>query len=233
MKEVLEGVHMPLTWNTLEEAATYLSSETNKNWTKREVIQACLDNGIFPHVQILTDRQELPVWMREGEMAELPFNLDLQRFLSGDGIVHIVRRDGLIYKMTPGIKYETEHLRLSKTALCDLLARHKQKIEQPSQQAIKLSATRSITKQQVIIKFQGIYWDAVKWNKYLGDPPKWLEECRVSKGTRSKNNPSTWNPVQIAIALTEKGVSLNKLDAVFVNLKDWQDEWMEKSDYLR
>lgn len=55
-------------------------------------------------------------------MAELPFNLDLQRFLSGDGLIHIVRREGLIYKLTPGIKYELEHLRLSRS-LSDLANR--------------------------------------------------------------------------------------------------------------
>lgn len=95
------------------------------------------------------------------------------------------------------------------------------------------SKNRSINKQKVITAFQGIYWSDSQWNKNLANPPKWLEECRVLKGTRSKNNPSTWNPVEIAIALEGKGISIKKLDAVFVGLNDWRNEWLIKSEYLR
>jgi len=118
---------MLLAWNTLEEAATYLSSETNNNWTTREVIQASLDNGVSLHIQILTDRSDLWQWMREGEMAELPFNLDILRFLGGEGSIQFARHNNLLYKFTPGIKAELEHLRLSKAALQTLLTAIKEK----------------------------------------------------------------------------------------------------------
>lgn len=57
----------------------------------------------------------------------------------------------------------------------------------------------------------------------LADPTEWLKACRVEKGY--KKIPATWNPVLIALALRTKGVSVNKLDNVFLNLKDWAEEW--------
>lgn len=117
---------MILAFNNLEEASNYLQSETKKNWTQREIIQACLDYGVFPHIQILTDRPELPLWMREGGVAELPFNLDLLTFLTGTGVVQILRRDNLIYKIEPpGLTCDLSNLRLSKDALNKLLACYK------------------------------------------------------------------------------------------------------------
>lgn len=117
---------MILAFNTLEEASDYLQSETGKNWTPRQIIQACLDYGIFPHIQILTDRTDLPLWMREGGVAELPFNIDLLSLLSGTGVIHIVRRDDLHYKIEPGLRCDLTHLRLSKEALNRLLTQSKQ-----------------------------------------------------------------------------------------------------------
>lgn len=90
-----------------------------------------------------------------------------------------------------------------------------------------------VDKKTIALKFHDIYWSESEWNKSLASPPKWLKECRVSRGTRSKNNPSSWNPVDIAIALTDKGISTSKLDAVFVSLSAWRDEWETKSEYLR
>lgn len=99
--------------------------------------------------------------------------------------------------------------------------------------ARQIELPKGIDKQTVILKFEEIYWNAKKWSKYLANPPNWLKECRISRGTKSKNNPSTWNPVQIAIALSDKRISIKRLDAVFVGFKDWHDEWIEKSEYLR
>lgn len=125
---------MILAFNTLEEASNYLQSETKKNWTQREIIQACLDYGVFPHIQILTDRPELPLWMREGGVAELPFNLDLLTFLTGTGVVQILRRDNLIYEIEPlGLTCDLSNLRLSKDALNKLLACYKIKNDTHSQ----------------------------------------------------------------------------------------------------
>lgn len=92
-------------------------------------------------------------------------------------------------------------------------------------------AGMGITKQKVMNAFDGIYFDRDHWGKYLATPPLWLVECRVAKG--NKKTSATWNPVLIAIALTERGISVNKLDAVFVGLKDWSATWQEASDLLR
>ena len=92
-------------------------------------------------------------------------------------------------------------------------------------------AKAGITKQKVINAFKGMHYNRDKWGKYLGDPPKWLEECRLARG--SKKASATWSPVLIAIALLDKNIQIAKLDAVFVGLKDWADEWKEKSEVFR
>lgn len=93
---------------------------------------------------------------------------------------------------------------------------------------------RSITKQQVINAFDGLHFDCDQWSKALSNVPKWLEPCRVSRGRKGdKSTSATWNPVQIAAALygdEGKGITIKKLDAVFVRLKDWADEWHEVSE---
>lgn len=90
---------------------------------------------------------------------------------------------------------------------------------------------RGITKQQVINAFEGLHFDRDKWSKYLADPPDWLMTCRLTPGVQGRKTSATWNPVLIAAALIDKGISQKKLDAVFVRLKDWADEWREASDY--
>ena len=92
-------------------------------------------------------------------------------------------------------------------------------------------AVRGITKQRVINAFDEMHFSRDKWHKYLGDPPKWLEECRVARG--NKKTSATWNPVLIAAALYDKNISLKRLDAVFVGLNDWAEEWQEKSKVFR
>ncbi len=118
---------MLLAWNTLTESVNYLSSNTGRKWNEREVIQASLDFGIFLHAQINTDRDDVPKWMKENEIVELPFNIDLLRFLGGEGLIQIVRYKDNLYKFEPGIKAELENLRMSKNALCELLERFEAK----------------------------------------------------------------------------------------------------------
>lgn len=92
---------------------------------------------------------------------------------------------------------------------------------------------RSITKQQVINAFEGLHFNRDKWGKYLADPPDWLVECRVTPGVQGRKESATWNPVLIAAALFDKGVIIKKLNAVFVHLNNWADEWREKSASFR
>lgn len=89
---------------------------------------------------------------------------------------------------------------------------------------------RSITKQQVINAFEGLHLDRNGWNNALSDVPNWIEPCRVTLGRKGdRTTPATWNPVLIAVALIDKGIMRKKLDAVFVRLPDWVDEWREVS----
>lgn len=101
--------------------------------------------------------------------------------------------------------------------------------------ATKVEAVkRSITKQQTINAFDGIHFDRNGWSNALEDVPKWIEPCRVTLGRKGdKTSPATWNPVLIAAALIDKRITAKQLDAVFVRLNDWADEWREVSASFR
>jgi hypothetical protein len=79
---------------------------------------------------------------------------------------------------------------------------------------------RGITKQRIISAFEGLYFHtSAQWNRALTNVPDWLEPSIVMRGKPGNNKQSTlWNPVGIAIALSENGISINKLDSVFVGL---------------
>jgi len=95
---------------------------------------------------------------------------------------------------------------------------------------IKVEAVRGITKQEVIDAFEGMHFNRNQWSRSLADVPEWLERARVMKG--NKTTSAIWNPVQIAVELSNRGTSIKKLDAVFVNLKDWIEEWQAAREYL-
>lgn len=102
--------------------------------------------------------------------------------------------------------------------------------EQESSQAEALKI-KGIDKREIMVAFQGIKWDYNHWGKNLATPPKWLEACRVSKG--SKKTSALWNPVCIGLCLLDKEESLKKLDPVFFRLTDWNDDWREKTELER
>lgn len=113
----------------------------------------------------------------------------------------------------------------------------KSDLEIISKNAVSISAktevTGGITTQQVVDAFCGLYYDnRNKWKKYLADPPKWLEKCRLSRGAKgSRIKSGIWNPVKIAAELLDKGVSEEKLNQVFKKpmLKNWTDEWKDQT----
>ena len=98
---------------------------------------------------------------------------------------------------------------------------------------------KGITKQEVIIAFQECPFSADQWKQKLADPPEWLKEYRLQKGTKSvKKHPTLWDPVGIAIALTDKpaNIPIKKMDAVFVahiSLKPWVEIWRDKTRFMR
>jgi hypothetical protein len=93
---------------------------------------------------------------------------------------------------------------------------------------------RGMTKQQVINAFEGLHFDSDQWTAALGkNIPNWLKECRVASGKQGSKVSATWNPVLIAAALIDKKIPIKKLDAVFVHLNDWVDEWQKTSETFR
>jgi len=100
-------------------------------------------------------------------------------------------------------------------------------------QNITPTAKPGITKSAVINAFEGMLFDCDKWGKHLASPPNWLKDCRVTPGKKGSKVSATWNPVHIAVALFDKQIPIKKLDAVFVSLNDWADEWREASASFR
>lgn len=90
---------------------------------------------------------------------------------------------------------------------------------------------RGIDKRKVMAKFQGIKWDHDHWGKNLASPSKKLEGCRVARGNKTAS--ALWNPVCIGLYLLDEGIPMKKLDALFVDLKDWTNEWQEKTELER
>ena len=88
-----------------------------------------------------------------------------------------------------------------------------------------------INKRKVMSAFQGLKWDYDYWGKNLASPSNRLKDCRVEKG--SKKQSALWNPVDIGLYLLGEGIQLKKIDAIFVDLKDWADEWREKTELER
>lgn len=99
--------------------------------------------------------------------------------------------------------------------------------------SVKAEVTKGITTQQVAEAFCGLHYDSgAKWKKYLGDPPGWLEKCRLLKGIKgSRNKSGIWNPIKIALELLGKGVSEVELNHIFKKpmLRDWADEWKDQT----
>lgn len=88
-------------------------------------------------------------------------------------------------------------------------------------------AVRGVSKREIMAAFQGIKWDYDHWGKNLATPSDTLKVCRVAPG--NKKTSALWNPADIGLYLIDEGERLKKLDAVFSDLKDWADEWQEKT----
>lgn len=113
-------------FNDLAHVAAWLSETTGDDWESLDIVDLCIKHGVIPHVQCLappfTDN-ELPAWALEGSPVELVFNQDLPRFLAGQGVIHMVRHNGSLYRMTPGLPVTVDDLRLSERSARTLLER--------------------------------------------------------------------------------------------------------------
>lgn len=105
--------------------------------------------------------------------------------------------------------------------------RQKLDVEVNEPVADKSEAVRGIDKRDVMAAFNGLKWDFDHWGKNLASPSNKLKACRVALG--SKKASALWNPADIAVYLLDEGVSLKKLDTVFVGLSNWAGEWREKT----
>lgn len=92
---------------------------------------------------------------------------------------------------------------------------------------------KAVQKKEIQKVFNGLHFDYYHWGRNLGDAPKWLIDCRVSRGSRGKRVSHTWNPVLVGLALIDKGVPIKCLDLAFMALKEWKDEWQDKTEILR
>jgi hypothetical protein len=123
---------------------------------------------------------------------------------------------------------------------------NKDKSNITEQKSNKEGLVKCLTKQNIANAFEGIYWSRDKWLKYLASPPIWLESCRDAKG--NKKVSATWNPVSIGLALigrkppdtsakistlSVKMITVTQLDSVFRRLKDWENDWKEKTELER
>ncbi len=88
-------------------------------------------------------------------------------------------------------------------------------------------AIKGVDKRKVQAAFQNIKWDYDHWGKNLASPSDKLKACRIAPG--SKKASALWNPVDIALYLLDESIKRKTLDAVFVRLPDWADEWREKT----
>lgn len=96
----------------------------------------------------------------------------------------------------------------------------------------KTQAIHGLSKRVIMRTFAGLHFNYDQWGRALSDVPKWLIDCRVSRGSKGKKVSHFWNPVLIGLALMDKGVTKKQLNLAFMNLKDWSIEWQEKTDLM-
>jgi hypothetical protein len=121
---------------------------------------------------------------------------------------------------SPGSIVDIDNSETANSTTCDTETAH-----------ARPKAKHGLPKNKVMVAFDGLRFDYEHWGRNLASPPNWLIACRVEKG--SKKTSALWNPAQIAIALLDKGITVKKLDAVFVGLADWKDEWHKLSAIFR
>ena len=94
-------------------------------------------------------------------------------------------------------------------------------------------AIKDEPKKVIMRVFSDIHFSYEKWGSNLANVPKWLEPCLVARGSKAKRVSHRWNPVLIGLALLDKGITFKRLDLAFMGLKEWKDEWEEKTDLMR
>ena len=215
---------------TISEACEWLQEKTGEQWTLARLIECSLMPWFW--LDYRADADAVFAGRKQGYLAPLCFAGDAGRLAAGgrDVLVTMTRNHaGEIIGLPPGsLVLPLDGLRFMRDDITWLAGKFSALTDTPDK-AVPV-VERSITKQQAINTFEGIYLDRNGWNNALSDVPKWIEPCRVSRGRKGdKSTSATWNPVLIAVALFDKSVTTKKLNAVFVRLPDWADEWREAS----
>ena len=211
---------------TVPEACEWLATETGEPWT----LARLLEQGLMPWVWL----DYTPEWpdifgdRTEGYLAPMLFHGDVVRLAAGgDGVLltMIQTPDGKPpIRLMPGYSTGIDDLRFRRDDVTRLAGKHS---APPGTPAAKVEAAKGIEKRDVMAAFNGLKWDYDHWGKNLASPSDKLKKCRVAPG--SKTASALWNPADIGVFLLDEDVPLKKLDAVFVGLGDWLDEWREKT----
>ena len=222
---------------TLAEAAQYLSNKTERHIEPALILRAGVMGQIricaaFGFGEMYNATEQATEDFKAGLLVIPPGHLFEIEAEGSARIQYAESYDGNIVYF-PYIERTRDHLRVMVADLNRIAPRivsigDEQATPTP---AAKVEAKSGLPSPRIANAFDGLYWSRDKWAKNLGAPPKWLEECRVARGSAGKA-PATWNPALIAVALHDRGVRESQLNAVFVRLPDWQKEWRDKADYL-
>lgn len=214
---------------TVPEACEWLAHETGEPWTLARLLEHSLTPRLwldyepsFP--EIFGDRLE-------GFITPMLFHGDVVRLAAGgDGVLLTMIRtpDKGIIRVMPGYRAEIDDLRFLRDDITRLAGKLSAPHGTPGTQA---EDARGIEKRDVMTAFNGLKWDFDHWGKNLASPSDELKKCRVARG--SKTASALWNPADIGIYLLDNDIVPWKLDAVFLRLPDWRDEWIEKSEPFR
>jgi hypothetical protein len=211
---------------TVLEACEWLATETGEPWT----LARLLENSLTPWVWLDYEPRfhEIFGGRLEGFSTPMLFHGDVARLAAGGDnalLTWIQAPNGKppIHLM-PGYCTGIDDLRFLRDDITRLAGKHSAPHGTP---AAKVEAVRGIDKRDVMAAFNGLKWDFDHWGKNLASPSGKLKACRVGLG--SKTASALWNPADIGVYLLDEGIPLKKLDAVFVGLGDWHDEWREKT----
>jgi hypothetical protein len=218
-------------WATTEETCLWLSEKTGLNWK----LARLLEHGLTPHVW-LDYSEEYSGLFAEGIKrypAPIFFVEDIKRLSDGgpDVLIRITRdSDRISFKLKePGISRPLDALRFFQRDIQQLaedILNPKEEIPAPP-----VEAPKGLTKEEIIVLFGGL----VKMDlaKSLADAIGIFGDdgARVRKNSRAGKNSYLWNPVTLALGLSDvyrvPMPRLKKAFAVQPELRPWKDAWNE------
>jgi len=243
--------------STITEALAELENETGRAWTESELFELTTQYGIELHAAAPAGAQKMRAKFIDGRMVEIvetvndfdwllephvvtdshsglaalfPAQVNELR-ISGETITRHRSGhneiEGETRLFAEPVRVTRESVRIKGESLRKILEEGKKMQARCGTPAANAGAIRGIDKRDVMAAFNGLKWDFDHWGKNLASPSDKLKACRVVQG--NKKASALWNPADIGVYLLDEGEPLKKLDAVFVGLSDWVDEWREKT----